>query len=104
MDGENLTQKNLAQPKFYLSEQLEQQARVYFIRARHRIMALLRYLPANGLPDPRAGPLSTAISSDILTEMNREVEEELERQKSKKYSPCLILTSGLCGENWTHEH
>ena len=50
-------------------------------------MALLRYFkPANGLPDPR-GSLSTAISSDVLTEMNREVEEELGRQKSKKRGP-----------------
>ncbi len=43
-------------------------------------------LLTGGLPDPR-GPLSTAISSDTLTAMNRAVEEELERQKSKKRGP-----------------
>ena len=57
-------------------------------------MSLLRYLkPANGLPNPK-GSLSTAISPEVISEMNKEVEETTrcategkKRGPYKTYSP-----------------
>ena len=50
-------------------------------------MALLRYLkPSNGLLDPR-GSLLSIISSDVINEMNEEVEEATSHAPSKKCGP-----------------
>ena len=57
-------------------------------------MSLWRYLkPANGLPDPR-GSFSTAISPDVIREMNEEVEEATRcTAEGKKRGPYKTYSS-----------